>query len=359
MSNTKPLYPLAFKPDLADAARRWDAFYAGDIVDRPVIYVTAPKGGPKPPAGTNYRDRVFGDLDEVIDRIVANAEATYYAGEAIPTAWLSFGPDEVACFCGATLGWSDASGDTNWVKPFVADWADALPLRLHEEGPLWQRMLEFYRRALPKTAGKMLLDMPDWHTNMDLLMAVRGSQNLCLDLYDAPEMIDRAMADARAIFRRMWRAVADAGLMDQRGYCHGMYSMEGAAGLQCDFSCMMSPAMFRRWVLPALEEEAALSKHVTYHWDGPNALVHEKDLIAARGLHTLSFVPGDGHGTHIDYLDMLHRVQAGGKAVHVWGSGDQLKELHRHLRPEKTMYHTSCRTPAEADALLEWFVKNT
>jgi hypothetical protein len=33
--------PLAFKPDLADAARRWQAYYAGDLIDRPLVVVTA------------------------------------------------------------------------------------------------------------------------------------------------------------------------------------------------------------------------------------------------------------------------------------------------------------------------------
>jgi 5-methyltetrahydrofolate--homocysteine methyltransferase len=170
------------------------------------------------------------------------------------------------------------------------------------------------------------------------------------------------MADARAIFRQLWAEVAAAGRMDEWGYCTGwgsLYSTEGAATLQCDFSYMISPAMFRRWVLPALEEEAEIVRHVVYHWDGPGALVHTKDLVASRGLHTLSYVPGDGRGSHLDYLDLLKRVQAGGKAVQVWGTPEQLKLLHRELRPEKTMYCTNAETQTEAEELVEWMTRNT
>lgn len=351
--------PLSLKPDLADAAQRWAAFYAGEIIDRPVVCVTAPQPGAKPPPGSSYHDRVFLDLDELVDRMVRGAEATYFGGEAIPTGWTSFGPDEVAVFCGAELAWSADSGDTNWSVPFVEDWEKALPLRLHSEHPLWQRMLEFYRRAARRTAGKMLLAPLDLHTNMDLLAAIRGPQRLCLDLVEQPETIDRAMADARRIFPEVWRAVAEAAQMDERGYCAGIYSMAGAAFLQCDFCCMMGPPMFRRWVLPALEEEATIVRHCVYHWDGPGALMHERDLVTSRGLHCMSYVPTPGQGGHPAHIELFKRVQAAGRAVHVWGSPDEVKAIHRELRPEKVFYCTNAASPAAAEELLAWFKANT
>ena len=147
--------------------------------------------------------------------------------------------------------------------------------------------------------------------------------------------------------------------MDNLGYCSGFYSMEGAAVLQCDFSCMIGPDMFDRWVLPALEEEAEIVGHAYYHWDGPDAVKHLDSLLSIKGLHTLSYVPGAGRGGHIEYLELFKRVQAGGKAMHFSGSPDEVKAAHRELRPEKTMYSTWCASQAEAEALLEWFVRNT
>ena len=78
-----------------------------------------------------------------------------------------------------------------------------------------------------------------------------------------------------------------------------------------------------------------------------------------KGLHTFGYVPGDGHGTHIDYLDLFKRVQSLGKAVQFHGSVDEVKRAHRELAPEKVLYTTWAATPDEAGALLEWFVKNT
>jgi len=351
--------PRAFKPDLDEAARRWQAYLAGEIIDRPVVCVTAPRAGAQSVPGVNYHQRVFGDIGEIVDNALAGAAATYYGGEAIPSFWASFGPDEIAVFCGSEFQWNDASGNTNWSVPFVEDWEQALPLRLNEQHPLWQRMLAIYRLAGERCAGKLAMAPLDLHSNMDLLAAVRGPQRLCVDLLDRPETIDRAMASARAVFPVLWNALRVAGRMDELAYCNGVYAPEGAAVLQCDFCCMISPAMFDRWVLPALEEEAALVKHAYYHWDGPGAQVHTQALCASRGLHTLSYVPGDGRGSHIQYLGLMHRVQAGGKAVHFWGSPEECQAAHRQLRPEKVMYSTGVKSEKEADELLKWFVKNT
>lgn len=351
-----------FKPDFEEAARRWQAFYAGEIIDRPPVCVTSPRHGYQQIFPLTYHEKVFGDLDEIVEHGLLDSQTTFWGGEAFPSFYPSFGPDEIAVFTGAELRWSPNSPDTNWSAPFVQDWESVLPLTLSNSNLLWQRQLEIYRRAAERYQGRIILVAPDLHTNMDLLSAIRGPQRLCMDLMDCPELIDRAMTDVRSIFRVLWPALVEAGRMDEFGYClesHALFSREGSATLQCDFSIMMSPSMFRRWVLPALEEEAELVGHVVYHWDGPGALVHMPDLLSSPGLHTLSFVPGDGHGDPVDYLDLLKRIQSGGKSIHVWGTPEQCKRMHRELRPEKVFYCTQTATQSEAEQLLEWFVRNT
>lgn len=351
--------PLSLKPDLEEASKRWEAHYEGEIIDRPIVCVTAAKEGTGelPPLG--YYECAHLDMDEVLKRAFLRAEANYWEGEAVPSTRFSFGPDEIAVFCGAELRWSKDSPNTNWSVPFVDDWGDSLPLKLQKESPLYQRMLELYRRASRRMEGKLLISPPDLHTNMDLLSAIRGPERLCLDLIDRPEAIDRAMESAGAIFKELWRDVRTAGRMDELGYCSGFYSMEGSATLQCDFSYMISPDMFRRWALPALEEEAEIVRHALYHWDGPGALVHKDALVSSKGLHTLSYVPGAGKGSHIDYLELYQEIQSAGKAVAVGGSPDEIKFMHRKLKPEKTMYSTRVKTRKEAEELLHWFVRNT
>jgi hypothetical protein len=352
-------YPLSLKPDLPDAARRWQAFFEGELIDRPVVCVNARLAEDPVPSERGYHDRAFGDVEEVVSAALARAECTWWGGESVPAFMPSIGPDEVAVFCGAELHWSDESPDTNWSSPFVEDWDAALPLAIQPDNPWWQRLLSLYETAARIMDGRMLVSMPDLHTNMDLLAAVRGPERLCIDCLDRPEAVDRAMQSARAVFPVVWDACRDAARMDERGYCHGVYSPRGAAFLQCDFSCMISPAMFARCVLPALEEEAQFAPDNVYHWDGPDALVHMDALAASPALPALSYVPGAGHGSHLDNIQVLEAVQARGKAVQVWASPEHVKAMHRRLQPDKVFYCTWAASPVEGEALLEWLVKNT
>ena len=360
---TKKPYPLKFKPDLDAAARRWEAYFAGELIDRPLVCVTAPLEGKTAPPGPWYREHMYGDLDQVIDTNLEIAACRYYGGEAIPSMWMSFGCDEVAAYCSeGTLHFNDDSAGTNWSKPFVDDWETALPFRINENNPLWQRMLEFYRKAAIKTDGKILLNHIDLHTNAGLLLAARGADRLCTDMVDQPEMIDRAMESARKIHPEIWRRIVEAGKMDERGHAHIMYSMEGVGVVSCDFCCMIGPEMFRRWVLPAYEEEAALVQHAFHHWDGPGALTHEADILAIKGFHTIGYVPTCGHNqrlAHVREMPLMHRIQQAGKAIHFCGTPDECKHAHRELDPAKVMYCTEAKSVKEADELLEWFVKNT
>lgn len=355
----KSPHPLSLKPDLEETHKRWEAYWAGDMMDRPIVLATAPREGAHFVQGSTYKDRMFGDLESAIERGLHNATGTFYGGEAVPQFWLSFGCDEIAAFCGvADLVSSDAGADTYWSLPLIHDWDTAFPIQLQEDEPLWQRMLSFYRLASDRLGGQMLLMPIDFHSNMDLLLAARGAENLCLDLLDCPETIDRAMEDARAVFPGVWQALSEAGGMETFGYAHTGYSMEGVCILQCDFSALISPEMFRRWVCPALEEEAEIVRHALYHWDGPRALVHFQELMSIPGLHTFAFVPDPGE-RHVHYLDLYRRVQAAGKAVSVSGTLEEIQLMHRELKPEKTLYHVALSSVAEVEDLLRWFVKNT
>ena len=230
-----------YKPDMEDAAKRWEAYWNGDIIDRPIILASCTRDGFEKKPFTTYYDRAFGDMDEIFDAALFNASATYYGGDLVPTFWGSLGADEIAAYCGGSLEWNlESKMDTNWSHPFIEDWEKALPLKLYRENTFWKRLLELYGKAAKAFQGKILLFPIDFHTNMDLLLSARGAENLCTDLVDCPEYIDRAMEDVREIFRQIWEEIKKAGRMDESGYWFDAYSPDkSVCVLACDFSCMI------------------------------------------------------------------------------------------------------------------------
>ena len=341
---------LELKPDYEETKRRWEAFWSGDIIDRPIIRVWVPLENRK----TNkdgYYERLNANIDVYVAGIVENAPGLLYMGESLPQPGMSFGCDEVAACCGGDLYFNESSPNTCWGKPFVDDWESAMPLSLKEDNPYWLRKRTLLDKCAEAMRGKMLFRPFDLLTNLDLLMGMRGSERLCMDLIECPDVIEQVLEQAFDIFEEL----------HERAYKkYGLPGPDGLDHLQCDFSCMISGAMFDRFALPYLEREAEVfGKRVFYHWDGPGALKHAASLIASKNIYVLGFVPGIGNGKHKDYLDIYQKAQNVGKAIWVGGTADEIKYLHKSLKPHMTVYDVWAESEDDANRLLEWFVKNT
>jgi len=351
---------MSLKPDLDDALEHWRAFWNKEIIKRPAAVVTAPRHGAKPPPGPRYPVRPDDDFDAVLDQVEASLATVYFAGEAMPRYEPSFGPDQLAAFVGARLDYSPDSSGTSWSVPFVESWEQALPLRLH--GHAWERMLEFCRKAGQRARGKWVVCTLDMHSNFDWLVAIRGADRLCMDIIDAPELVQRAMDSVRALYPALYNALYDAAGMAEQGtsswlpfYCEGRY-----AAVQCDYSCLLSPAQFNRFVLPALVEECEFLDHSVYHYDGRTCLQHFDAITGIEALDGIQWVPTSGGPPMIEWLDLLKRFQATGKSVFVTCTPDELKSVyHRELKPNLVLYNVGCKTPREADELLRWLERHT
>lgn len=319
------------------------------------------KAGIEPIPNLDYKDKLTLPPEEIVNRVLMYKSQYHYPAETFPAFRCSFGCDEAAVFCNpeADFKFTENSFGTNWIEHYVEDWTDWQDFSVRKDHSLYQRMLEIYRAAAKALKGKMLMQQIDLHTNLGLLAAMRGSEHLCMDLVMTPELIDGAMQSARRVFDTLWDDITEAGRFDELGYFSQFASTEGACVLQCDFSCMIGPDMFNRWVMPFLEEEASRAKHAYYHWDGVEALTHKDSLLASNGLHTLGFLPGHGKGRQIEFLELHKECQAAGKAVHVGGTPDECRAMHRELNPALTIYTPFVDTIEEANELIEWFNHNT
>jgi len=348
------------KPDLREAEQRWLAFWEQEIIDRPCCMICAPKeaSAPVPPAPP-YMAGARGDMAAVADQALAWACSQYWGGEAIPCYTPSFGPDMFAAWLGAELVFPEEETGTSWARPCIEEWESALPLALNPANYWWRRMLDFCAVLAERFAGKMLVTHVDLHSNLDALLALRGGERLCLDMMDRPETIDRAMRDVRSLYRPIDQGLRQAGRM--AGACGWipLYHPERTNVIQCDFAALIGPQHFRRWALPALEEEAAYLGRCTMHYDGPEMLVHLEDVCAIPHLKCIQWTPGARNQPFSQWMDLLKRIQEQGMAVYISCSTEELPVYHRELKPELVCYHCWAPNQQEADRLLQWLKANT
>jgi hypothetical protein len=351
---------LLYKPDFERARAYWRAFWEGAVLDRPCVMVTAPLQPAHPIKRPPILTRAGGDYLGTLHRFEHWAANTYFAGEAMPSVDTWFGPDQFAAFMGAALSYAE-DDETSWTTPCVTDWR-AAELRLDETpGSVWTELLAFARLAAQRSQGKYLVSTLDMHTNLDALRGLRGTQELCFDLMDCPDDVECALDQVRALYAPVYEAVYAAGDM-QRGttswlpsYCEQRYAV-----VECDVICLLGRAHARRFVLPAIAEEAAYLDHCIYHYDGPQALRHLDDILAVPDFDVIQWVPGDGQPRTVAWMDLLQKIQAAGKGL--WLGDWTIDDIHQHyheLRPEGLCFYLTVDTPQAADDLLAWLKAHT
>lgn len=318
-------FGMATKPDFAKAAARWGQFWRGKH-PQPLIAAVLPKDGvteiPKP---STYA--LGPDLDPAAfaEQTVGWAETHDFLGAAIPFVYLEFAADQFSTFLGADLRFP-SPGEGGWpIHPYADCPLADIHIQFQPSGIWWQRIAELANTIQQRAGDGVLIASPTLVANLDSLVALRGAQTVLMDLMDSPDEVKRLLGEITAAHGEILAAFADLLHYRERGSInrHGMYSSGAINVPQCDFSCMISPAMFDDFVLPCLREEFARFGGGEYHLDGPDAIRHLDSLCSIQDLHVIQWVAGAGD-TRRDWSDLYRRIDRLGKGQILGGSRQQL-----------------------------------
>ena len=359
---------LLYKPDFEEQKQAWRYFWAKEKWRRPLVCATVPKDPTNPPSWENhpfnltYYRAVTGDWQTTFDMADRWFEQMNFMGEALPYVWPDFGPDQFAAFLGAELKFSEGSLHTNWVEPIVENWDD-FQIALDEKNPTWRSILDYTKQLANRAKGRYLVGICDLHSNADTLGALRNAQRLCMDFYDALQQVENAMQKVRKLYQPVYDGLYAAGNFSNETGTIGWtpFWCEGKlATIQCDFICMVSPEISRKFIIPALEEEAAFLDHCVYHLDGPGALPHLDDILAIEDIDVIQWVSGAGQKPMWQWMDVLKKCQRAGKNLHIYDiTPEQVKSIHHELGPRGVLYAVDSTNAAEIEELLVWLEKHS
>ena len=307
---------LTFKPDLNEARALWRSYWDG-ANSRPFVCAIAPRPNRKPVARPNPYEMALHDPESVIDRALEWAATHEFVAETVPWYEISFGPDHLAVLLGAELMAPESSGGTTWARPVVEDW-DASPILFDEQGPWWRRTVDCIRAFRRRCDGKLLLSVPPLHSGLDGLAALRGTENLMMDLALEPDKVQRALRQLETATDRVRTLFHRELGLEQRGYVnrYGMYCEEPMAVLQCDSSCMIGPPAFAAMVAPDLRHEASVLSRAVYHLDGPGAVQHLDTVCSIEGIHSVQWKPtAPEESANDESLRLYRRIAEAGKGV--------------------------------------------
>jgi hypothetical protein len=119
---------------------------------------------------------------------------------------------------------------------------------------------------------------------------------------------------------------------------------------------MISPAMFRRFVAPALTEQCGWVDNALYHLDGTQALPHLDALLSIDTLKAIEWTPQAGipQGGSPEWYSLYRKIRAAGKSVQaVSVAYDEVEPLIDAVGGEGMLINTWAPTESAARALLD------
>jgi hypothetical protein len=330
---------LENKPDVEQAMRRVEAWFAGEMLDRPPVRFMAhnaflDSGADLAGLTAEERRARWLDPEYQIDRFLMSIEGSAFHGETFPVYFPNLGPDVYAAFYGAPLHFGEV---TSWSTPIVHDWDDLDQLSFSFDNPYFQKLEELTRHALERCEGRFMVGYTDLHPGLDCAAAWRDPQQLCIDMLDSPNQVSRlaelAIADFETIYDHFDSLLKAAGQLSVSWM--GIPSCGRMHIPSCDFANLISPAMFRQFGLPVLQREVRTMTHNVFHVDGKRVARHLDAILSVPDVHAIQWVQGVGDDQPImQWTPLIRQLQARKMPVIVDLSQAELDDFMAAMRPE-------------------------
>ena len=303
----------------------YEAWWNGTL-ERPLViamlYGLDP-GRPQPPAPLLSQETCT-DLrwsaEELVERIDWELAQVRWLGDSFPYFNMDcFGPGVLAGLLGARL---DNSTGQVWFFPYEEREIEDIHFEYNPDNPWLKRIKEFYRAAVAKWQGQVIIGMTDLGGTLDVLSSFRQSEKLLMDLYDHPAEVERLTWEIHELWFRIYHEINEIIAPVTPGFSDWsqIYSAQPTYILQVDFSYMIGPKSFRRFALPELAASCRRLPRSFYHLDGVGEIPHQEMILSIPELGGMQWIPGDGKPDCSNWPDVYQKIHQAGKRMQVLGS---------------------------------------
>lgn len=323
---------LELSPDFPRIAERFEAWWAHDCLDRPILIGSA---NTRPERPITRRLELLSSPDDWLAAKVADMEQLQLVGDALPNVRVDFGPVLLGSLVG---GRRQVGANTSWTHAFIDDaWSNAPDWTIANDNDDWQRLLQLLELTARDAVGRYFVCMPDLGGSADALLNLRGSENLCLDTVTQPDRIRTALDGLYPTWHQAFSALYDGVLPAGAGLIHWLqlWSDQPYVVPACDFNALIGPRQFEALCLPDIARQTDAVPRSIFHLDGPDAARHIDALLTVESLDAVQFTPGAGTPSTLPWLDMFQRIQASGRSVLIMVHDlSEIPTLLDQLRPE-------------------------
>lgn len=297
--------------------------------------------------------------ESIVDRIDYELSKNEYYGDAYPMFNMDcFGPGVIAAFLGAKL---DNSTGSVWFHAPEKKHISELHFEYDPTNPWLVRIKDIYKCAVDRWEGKVMMGMTDLGGVMDILSSFRTGEDLLFDLYDEPQEVKRLVNEISVLWHKFYEDLNSVLTPINPGYSDwsGIYSDVPSYILQCDFSYMLSPDMFREFILDEVRQSCKKLDRSIWHLDGIGELAHLDYLLSIKELNGIQWVPGAGNAPCHEWLEIYRKIKNSGKLLQIMSYNfEELSQIIHDLGDSKGIQHPSLYFSAnDKDYALQWLKK--
>jgi len=349
---------MKYKPQIETVLKRYKAFWNKSIYDRPPIRVRFP---------------VSGENEEEWTKAVQNPETHYeywdnilsqraeLGDDEIPTATVDMGPAFMAGVMGCPIYFGSG---TSWEEHILKDWSDLSIIEKVsiDDSNLWVKELkERIRYFVDKSKGKCATGIAMLVGPGDIMAALRGPSEICMDFYLYPEEI-----------KKLGQICTDAWIKVQEiqfdmipplfgGYCdnYGIWTPGRSSYFADDISTCVSPQTY-------MEHLYSFDCQIAESLDTPWLHVHSGEVrlvpefVQIPKLVAIQVVNDWPAGPKLkEILPFLKRIQEKHCLILRKYPMEELMEVFQELSPKGLLIDTQCGSLEEAKEILnEWNRRN-
>ena len=340
----RPLWTNKYKDNWDEAYQRVMAWWNGGSLGRPVIFSGVPKENPKTVAPVSvltseeFKER---DLSEEFHLGMERSflEGFYFPAESVPYVRVNYASllGLLGAMAGAPINYTADTG-TAWIGEVPDIYSRPLP-KFSPDCPPYKFIIHMIHRHAETFGYDVILGANPMLDPLTTLSMMRGPGNLCVDLIERPLAVKEWISALGDLFMAAVQGYRSARAMHGRrediNWC-GAWAPGDMDALQCDFSTMLSPEMFREFVLPELEREAEFMDYAIWHLDGTTEFRHLDAICSVPKIRVIQWIDEKRLvRSPENFIDVWKRIRSTGRSL-LFSSVtvDQAMELTRQLGPD-------------------------
>lgn len=193
----------------------WTRFWNNDL-SRPMVWIQVWDPSRKLVLGRKHFTAQYSNhltTAEIIELETQYLECFDYIGDAFPKFFVNFGAGSSSAYFGAK---PKVEPDTIWFDPINLKLKD-IKLVMNRSGEWYQRIHAIVDAAIDRWQGKVQVSNTDIGGNLDILAAIRGTEELLLDCAEQPELVEHLCKQITACWLQIYQEEADKILKVCRG----------------------------------------------------------------------------------------------------------------------------------------------